>query len=207
MTDKERYEELRKNGICVYCKHKPATDGKCSCDECREKMRIQTAEKRKGLRELGFCPECGKRKIYCGEKLCIVCAEKKLANNRKRRSENRESIRRQQSIYHQRRYAALKEKGICVKCGERPAEVGKTRCAICNVKESERAKRIRGTTISRSERPNYGLCYICGKEISAGKLCQECSDRAQNNLPENPPQNKEWKKQNRLIAKRVGVFY
>ena len=201
MTDKERYAELRKNGICVYCKSRLATDGKCTCDECRVKMRKQTAEKRNALMELGFCHECGRRKIYYGEKLCFVCSERKLANNRKRRSENRESIRQQQSAYHKKRRSALKENGICVKCGKRPAELGKTRCALCNIKERDRARRSRGTTISRSERPNYRLCYFCGKEISAGRICQECSARVQGNLPENPPKNLEWERQNRLIKR------
>lgn len=206
MTDKERYAELRKKGICVYCKSRPAADGKCACDECREKMRKQTAEKRKALRELGFCPECGSRKIYYGEKLCLVCSEKKLADNRKRRSENRESVRQQQSAYHKKRNAALKAHGICVKCAERPAESGKTRCALCNAKERQRARRDRGMAISRSERPNYGLCYFCGKEISAGRICKECSARVQGNLPEDPPKNMEWERQNRLIGKKAIFF-
>lgn len=37
--------------------------------------------------------------------------------------------------------------------------------------------------IQRSERPAYGMCYICGSPVKDGeKLCRECSVRATDNL-------------------------
>lgn len=187
MTDKERYRDLKDRGICVYCKTAPAEDGKTTCRICREKQRKQTAEKRAALRELGFCTDCGSRRVYGNEKICPECAARKYASNL-RQKKNPEKI----SQYHKDRKQKLKEMGICVKCGKRKAESGKTRCGICNALERKRAKEYRGHGIDRSERPAYGMCYFCGSPISSGKICAECSERVTKNLPEESD-NKLWR--------------
>ena len=40
---KEKYNQLKANGICVVCKTKKARDGKATCNECGEKQRISIA--------------------------------------------------------------------------------------------------------------------------------------------------------------------
>ena len=205
MTDKERYQDLKERGICVYCKTAPAEDGKTTCRICREKQRKQTAEKRAALRELGICTECGSVKVYGDEKICPECAARKYTLNR-RQKRNPEK----ESQYHKNRRQKLKESGICVKCGKRKAENGKTRCGICNAIERKRAKEYRGRDIDRSERPAYGMCYFCGKSISKGKICKECSERVTKNLPEESD-NKLWRmyenaRITQIIAKKGNFF-
>lgn len=187
MTDKERYQDLKDRGICVYCKTAPAEDGKTTCRVCREKQRKQTAEKRAALRKLGICTECGSRRVYGDEKICPECAARKYASNLKQKRDPEKEHQ-----YHKERQKKLKEKGICVKCGKRKAEDGKTRCGICNALERQRVKKYRGQGIDRSERPAYGMCYFCGKQISSGKICLECAERVTKNLPEEN-NNKVWR--------------
>lgn len=187
MTDKERYQDLKNRGICVYCKTAPAEDGKTTCRVCREKQRKQTAEKRSALKKLGFCTECGRNRIYGSETICPECAEKKYADNLKRKDTAKD---RQ---YQHDRKERLKAAGICIKCAKRKAETGKTKCATCNIKERERARRYRGG-IPRSERPAYGMCYFCGAEIKTGKICETCKKRITKNLPKEPVPNEHWRK-------------
>lgn len=189
MDHKERYRSLKERGICVYCKTAPAEDGKTTCRICREKQRIQTTEKRAALKALGICTSCGSNKIYGSETLCPECAAKKYASNRKR--QNAEKNRQ----YQHDRKEHLKAAGICIKCGKRPAEKGKTRCVTCNIKERDRAKRYRGGGISRSERPAYGLCYFCGEKIQEGKICEKCKEQIVQNFPKEHTSNEYWKKQ------------
>ena len=189
MTEKERYQNYKDRGICVYCKSSPAEDGKTTCRICREKQRKQTAEKRAALRNMGFCSECGKNRIFGEEKICPECAAKKYASNRKNadKEKNRE--------YFRERTKKLKAEGICVKCGKRAAEKGKTRCMICNIKEANRAHRAKDC-LPRSERPAYGLCYFCGTEIKDGKVCEKCKKRISQNLPKTNP-NECWRSQDK----------
>lgn len=187
MTDKERYKDLKDRGICVYCKTAPAEDGKTTCRVCREKQRKQTAEKRAALRKMGICTECGSRRVYGDEKICPECAARKYASNLKC---NRDPDK--ESQYHKDRRKKLKEMGICVKCGKRKAESGKTRCGICNATERIRKRRYRGNQIDRSERPSFGMCYFCGGAISKGRICSKCSERVTKNLPDKS-NNKLWR--------------
>lgn len=187
MTDKERYQDLKDRGICVYCRTALAEDGKTTCRICREKQRKQTSEKRAALRKLRICTECGSRRVYGDEKICPECAARKYALNRKQK---RDSEKERQ--YHKNRRQKLKETGICVKCGKRKAENGKTRCGICNAMERQRVKEYRGQGIDRSERPAYGMCYFCGDHISSGKICLKCAERVSKNLPEKS-NNKVWR--------------
>ena len=83
MTDKERYQDLKDRGICVYCKTVPAQDGKTSCRICREKQRRQTEEKRAALRKMRICTECGSRRVYGDEKICPECSARKYTLNLK----------------------------------------------------------------------------------------------------------------------------
>ncbi len=61
--------------------------------------------------------------------------------------------------YQRERRARLKALGLCLRCGKRPAEAGKTRCRECadneNQKEHERKKQIRQYC-----QPGY-RCLVC----------------------------------------------
>ena len=186
MTDKERYADLKSRGICVYCKTAPAEDGKTTCQICREKQRQQTAEKRAALKRLGFCVECGSNRIYGTETLCPVCSAKKYVDNRRRKNPEYDKQ------YQHDRKERLKDAGLCIKCGKRQAENGKSRCRQCNISERARARVYRGNQIPRHERPAYGMCYFCGTKIDSGKVCETCRERNIKNLPDSSP-NEFWR--------------
>lgn len=56
--------------------------------------------------------------------------------------------------------------------------------------------------MERSERYEYGLCYICGNPAVDGKsLCEECYKRSCDNLPDSKDgvNYRNWKQRNKLI--------
>ena len=83
---------------------------------------------------------------------------------------------RKRIVANQRREQGLcyKKCGKCYKCGKRKAE---GLCGICKAK-SKAYKDKKRADISRSERPNYGLCYTCGKQelYDGHKVCKNCYD-------------------------------
>jgi hypothetical protein len=67
------------------------------------------------------------------------------------------------------RAAITKLRGLCVGCGTRPPEPGRTHCAKCleTVKALRRSRKLRG------------LCTACGKPAKPGRShCEECLRRA-----------------------------
>ena len=81
--------------------------------------------------------------------------------------------------YH-RQTAERRAQGLCVKCGKRPPEPGRTRCEPCAAKKrpADRARHHRRT----AERAARGLCPKCGKRPPAPERsqCEPCleMDRA-----------------------------
>ena len=193
MTSKEKYEDLKNRKICVYCKHRAADEGFCTCEICRSKQRKAQKERREWLKANGFCPQCGSEKIYGDEKICSECAAKKY-------SYNLEHKKKMDASYYINRRNEYKEKGICTKCRKRKAQEGKTMCPTCLIAHRNRMQRYRGH-IRRSERDGYGLCYICGKGATHGKLCEECAIRSTKNLGEHSIENDVFRKLNELHFK------
>lgn len=169
MTKKE-YARRREEHLCVRCGI-ALDNSKSMCPECAEKERLRVAENRKALKGMGYCPRCGKNKLYGDEKECIECAAKMYEYNQSHKSEKSKDY-----------IKIRKYKGVCIKCGSRKPEDGKTRCVICNISERNRARDYRGIGLSRSERANYGMCYICGESIESGRLCDKCKKRAVSHL-------------------------
>ena len=71
-------------------------------------------------------------------------------------------------------YKKCKENAICPRCGK-PSDSGKVYCKTCRAAMKGKREHDK-KTISRSERPNYGICYICGKEqvMENKKVCPKC---------------------------------
>lgn len=71
------------------------------------------------------------------------------------------------------RYAFLREKGLCVKCGAVLVPAGKARCEACRAAARE-SRRLR-----RQEWINAGLCQRCGKVRvdEPGARCETCVTR------------------------------
>ena len=67
-----------------------------------------------------------------------------------------------------------KAEGICMTCGKRKAEEGKTRCAYC--REYHRKKAIehyrRQGRVPQDMRGD-GCCFLCLKPIESGRYCEE----------------------------------
>ena len=157
------------------------------CADCLEKQRIESREKRAWFKSMGICPHCGKNAIMGDEKICFECAAKKYEDNLRRRRKNPEAHRKTTAKANARMKARRKEKGICVTCGKRKAEEGKSRCAFCNEQERKRAFEYRcrktGDYIPRSERVAYGLCYVCGTPLDSDKrVCSECATKLSRNF-------------------------
>ena len=103
-------------------------------------------------------------------------------------------------------YEYRKMRGICVACGEKPAEPGRVRCAECLAKEAEyvvlrRAEHpeiMKRSDIenakkreTRAERARQGLCTECGRKAWNGtKLCMDCCLKARERA-------KRWRDRNR----------
>lgn len=155
------------------------------------------------LNEHGICRDCGQRDVEPGTQLCFECAERKYKKNREYYKKNEEKIKQQVRERSRRKYAERKAAGICVKCGKRNSVQGKTICIDCLTKIHRKKDPRWNNEIERTERPNYGLCYVCGKSLNLHKsLCDECLDRARKSialLNQNPTdgmvENREyWKK-------------
>lgn len=50
--DAVRYEENKRLGVCASCKHRPATEGRIRCSECREKENARRREYSHGRQPL-----------------------------------------------------------------------------------------------------------------------------------------------------------
>jgi hypothetical protein len=66
--------------------------------------------------------------------------------------------------YLRERRARLKAQGLCIRCGKRPAEAGKTRCRECadreQAKENKRKGRITVKEVLKECQPGYH-CLKC----------------------------------------------
>lgn len=84
------------------------------------------SDRYKRLRKQGLCTQCGVTPTN-GKSRCKWCAEKaKVA----RKSLTNEQLSAQR-MKEKQRYYDLKEKGLCVTCGKKPAKTGCVRCEEC----------------------------------------------------------------------------
>lgn len=117
-------------------------------------------------KEHGICTHCRHEKAEPGKTLCLAC----MMDNRQYKSKKDMDKQNAKSMSQ---YYSRKSSGLCVVCGKRPQEHG-LKCKKCAAKIKMRSDRRR-QDILRSERPDYGKCYICGKPVMAGKkVCPEC---------------------------------
>ena len=124
---KERYELLKRLGICVECGLEDVWENKTKCLQClfrtkerseatrSEESKIQRkkylARKRDLCIAFGLCRECLKREVIEGKKRCVRCT-----NNQKVRYANKTPLKRQDRT----------RLGMCYFCGEKAVEGKKT---------------------------------------------------------------------------------
>lgn len=180
---KKRYHVWKSEKICVACGKNVAEEGKAMCVECSTARNKESMETRKFYKSIGICPMCKKEPIYQNEKYCYDCSEKKRKQHSEYRKSHKEKIAEYKTAWNKDRATRLTEAGICVMCGKNKVAEGRKRCLTCLVKCREEQRIRNGNYIRRSERPYYGLCYVCGAKIEEGKnTCDRCKKISLKNL-------------------------
>ena len=178
MPNKEQYKYRKENGICVRCGKRKSENGKTRCLECKEKANKSNMDTYYFFKKIGMCVICCKEKADQGYVTCLSCRMEKRERDKRYLSKEENSERRKE--YLKNRYRILKENSRCVSCGK--SIENHTLCDKCYKKYfiRQRVKRSHNTGIIRSERPNYGECYICGGKLSeeSKKLCDRCLENA-----------------------------
>lgn len=150
---------------------------------------------------LGICVRCHKEQAEPNKVMCWECNEKDLENYRRKREQNRT----EQNKKDLARYEILKQNGICTYCKHEKAMPGKYKCKKCLAKLKRRRDANR-KDLTRSERPDYGFCYICGKnKLKEGfRVCADCYDTRMESIKKIMylSYNEEWKRDNKLVFKK-----
>lgn len=194
--NKKTYEERKSKGLCVYCGAIPETKG-VACNKCKERNKQTRSKNKQYAQKAHICNRCFRNKVEVGL-ICYDCLEKAAEY----REKNKDKIHETSKIYYKNTYDKLKKEKICTQCRKRKAKEGKTMCKVCLGKKIRYKERYGIGGISRSERPNYGLCYFCGKELNGEKnICIKCKERCIKNLPEENLKNENWARLNEVLYK------
>ena len=138
-------------------------------------------------KEHGICPQCGIREDAPGRVRCEIC----LARNAEAKSKERERETPEQrairlskmKVYRDKIRRDNRSNGKCVWCGKKLSSYSICFCPDCRVKNQKNNNQIK-SSITRSERPSYGICYRCGKNpvMNGKKLCRECYEQSMESL-------------------------
>ena len=127
----------------------------------------------------GICRDCGQREVEPHTQLCFECANRKYKKAKEYYKNHRDEINERNKQTAKKRYAERKASGICVKCGKHKALENKTLCLNCYLKKRKIKDPRWNNEVERSERPQYGLCYVCAKPLTGHhSLCDECLTRS-----------------------------
>ena len=181
--ERKRYADLKAKGICPSCKNRKAVSGKVQCECCK----AEVSEYKRKLILRGICRQCQTNEAEPGIQNCWDCAEKsRKASQARRNSESAED--KAKRLAYNREYKRMRRikfilAGLCTRCGKRRPQADKQICLDC-VAITRRERDARKTdTLLRNERPDYGLCYICGESKLEGKrLCARCNKTSLANL-------------------------
>lgn len=132
-------------------------------------------------KQMGICPQCGTNKAALNRVRCEECLAKNAESEDKHRKIKPITSRK---TYNKNLREQRKENGLCIWCGKPICSTSTVYCIDCKIKNQRRNDK-RKSGIERSERHEYGLCYICGKRAVEGKrLCADCYKRSCDNLPD-----------------------
>lgn len=134
-------------------------------------------------KERGICVQCGTNTAAPGRARCEECLVKNAESSKKQRERRDSSVRKESHREHIRQLRReRKEKGLCIFCGKPICSKSTVFCIDCYIK-NQRNNDKRKSGISRSERPDYGLCYRCGSSVNQGeRLCDKCKKQSVENL-------------------------
>lgn len=127
-------------------------------------------------KDAGICVNCHARDAVRGQTRCPDCRDRHNQYRRQRTEQEQEQMRK----YQRERYESLKGSGLCVRCGKRPPESGKSSCTFCLRKQSQYRKneRFRNGGVPRQTAIEIGWCPICCKRPVAKhrRVCEICYD-------------------------------
>lgn len=159
-------------------------------------------------KSIGICGKCHRNPIEPNRAKCFECLEKEATARRNRLAKENENERKQRlekmKLYNKRSRDKSKADGKCVWCKKPLSAYSGCFCIDCRVKNKQKNDQ-RKDGIDRSERNQFGRCYICNEIADKGKLCSRCYENVCNNLPKsmNIALYKHNKNQNRAVfAKR-----
>ena len=139
--DRRRMEERRAAGMCPKCGSAPPAPGRSKCERCLERARLS---------------DCAR---YARAK-----AEGRLDGPKA------ESRRRAARARSKRRYRARTAAGLCVKCGLREPDEGRSRCEPCLERRNAADRRQWASRLAA------GFCGACGDPAPSGRArCGRCS--------------------------------
>ena len=181
--DRKRYIDLKARGICPSCKKRNAAPGGVQCEQCKAEVK----EYKHKLVSRGICRQCQSEEAEPGKQNCWDCAEKARKAEQARRDAETAGQRTVRLAYNhsytRTRRESLKAAGLCTRCGKRKSQAGKSVCIDCRIVLRREREQRKPDTLLRNERPDYGLCYICGSEVFEGKkVCLKHYDTGMANL-------------------------
>ena len=181
--ERKRYASLKARGVCPNCKKRNAMQGRVQCGQCAADAR----DSKRKLVSKCICRQCGNEDAEPGKQNCWDCAEKARKAGQARRDAETAGQRTERLAYNRTytrmRRERLKAAGLCTRCGKRKPQAGKLACIDCGIVLRREREQRKPDTLLRSERPDYGLCYICGEAVLDGKkLCARCVKAAMTNL-------------------------
>ena len=134
-------------------------------------------ERREWYKAHGICYKCGTADALKGKTLCADCADRQADYAAKNYWANKAEHLAKRHERQKKRSAERKAQGLCVVCGKREAQKGRTRCAICA--EKDRRKQLKHSRkigrIPYDLRVSPDVCYIClGEPMEGSRLCADC---------------------------------
>lgn len=178
---KKSYAQMRTEGLCPKCGKLNPTPERSRCPDCAERDRQQRRQNAVYLKKIGICVRCKKNPAEPHKTLCYECIGKDYDSyhQRERTEDERERDRLRKRELSARRLA----NGLCPQCGKHKSLNGGI-CKSCRAKQAQ-YRNDRRADIPRSERPAYGVCYICGDNsvIPGKKVCEKCYQTRLKTLP------------------------
>ncbi|MGL4801874.1 MAG: hypothetical protein ACRC18_06385 [Cetobacterium sp.] len=134
----------------------------------------------------GLCPRCGHQKLSNEKTLCISCREE-LSDVAKKHYHNLSIDKKKEKMnYTKRKKQLCTAFGVCTACMKYDSTNG-VLCYTCWKKRQDKRlhNKLNKSDIDRSERVQYGKCYLCGEDaVSEYKLCEKHLKPYQDNMKE-----------------------
>ena len=92
-------------------------------------------------KEHNICVRCGQEDAVRNHVLCFRCMIDARERALKYANKHKEELKEKNKIKSKKRYAKLKELGLCTSCGKRPTKHNKVYCEYCGARVRERQRK------------------------------------------------------------------